>query len=228
MQLIIIQRVLLLTLLVTAILASPLSTMQSAKKNKKAPAAPRGSLHIDIRSDDRDHSKYHPENSTPHLLHMRGGASKPTGFLSSMPLYGVKALMQTMLTSINIACFAIPLYCESVVGNSKIMSFANAFAAGIFFMLAMGNMVPQSVDILESIGKDKHLAFYMTLVGYLIVFFIEKVAFGVHEKHDKEADAAASSKGAIVLLLAMSIHSLMETAALGSKHILLFLAINLV
>ena len=203
------------TTLLPTLLASPIK-MQSAKKSKRNSS--RGSLHIDIHLDDKDRSRFNPENSTPHLLKMRGGASKSSGFLSSLPLYGVKALMQFMLTSINILCFTVPLCCESVVGNSQIMSLANAFAAGIFFMLAMGNMIPQSVDILESIGQSKLLAFYMTLVGYLIVFFIEKVAFGVHDKHDQEADASASSKAAVILLFAMAIHSLMETAALGSFY----------
>ena len=47
-------------------------------------------------------------------------------------------------------------------------------------MLAFGHMLPHSVGVLESIGRDKNIAFKFTLVGYLLVFFIEKIAFNSH------------------------------------------------
>jgi zinc transporter 1/2/3 len=131
-----------------------------------------------------------------------------------MPLYSVKIFSQFLLTLINVLCFTLPLYNEKISGNTYILSLANSFAAGIFLMLAFGHMLPHSLTILESIGKDKNLAFYMTLIGYLIVFFIENVAFDVHHVEGGDNDTS-SSKSAIVLLFAMAVHSLMETAALG-------------
>jgi zinc transporter ZupT len=154
---------------------------------------------------------------TPRLLRIKGGVVvPPSSFLSSLPLYAVKALAQLFLTSVNILCFAIPLFNESVSGNKQFLSLANAFAGGIFLMLAFGHMLPHSIHILESIGKDRNIAFYATLVGYLLVFFIEKVAFAsAHAEGDKDVEGGGSAKSAIVLLFAMAVHSLMETAALG-------------
>lgn len=76
--------------------------------------------------------------------------------------------------------WAIPLRNKNLTNNSKLLGLANAFAGGIFLMLAFGHMLPHSVGVLESIGKDRNIAFKFTLVGYLLVFFIEKIAFNSH------------------------------------------------
>ena len=76
--------------------------------------------------------------------------------------------------------WAIPLRSKNLTNNSKLLGLANAFAGGIFLMLAFGHMLPHSVSVFESIGTDKNLAFKFTLVGYLLVFFIEKIAFDSH------------------------------------------------
>ena len=76
--------------------------------------------------------------------------------------------------------WAIPLRNKNLTNNSKLLGLANAFAGGIFLMLAFGHMLPHSVEVLESIGKDRNIAFKFTLVGYLLVFFIEKIAFNSH------------------------------------------------
>lgn len=56
-------------------------------------------------------------------------------------------------------------------------------------MLAFGHMLPHSVHVLESIGSDKNMAFKFTLLGYLLVFFIEKIAFdGLQIMHEHTVD----------------------------------------
>jgi ZIP Zinc transporter len=88
--------------------------------------------------------------------------------------------------------WAIPLRNKNLTKNSKLLGLANAFAGGIFLMLAFGHMLPHSVGVLESIGKDRNIAFKFTLVGYLLVFFIEKIAFNSHAMmHDAEAGTGA-------------------------------------
>ena len=61
-------------------------------------------------------------------------------------------------------------------------------------MLAFGHMLPHSVGVLESIGADRNIAFKFTLVGYLLVFFIEKIAFNshalLHDAMDNGSDTA--------------------------------------
>ena len=63
-------------------------------------------------------------------------------------------------------------------------------------MLAFGHMLPHSVGVLESIGKDRNIAFKFTLVGYLLVFFIEKIAFNSHALlHDAMEDKSGEHSG---------------------------------
>ena len=92
--------------------------------------------------------------------------------------------------------WAIPLRNKSLTENSKVLGLANSFAGGIFLMLAFGHMLPHSVGVLESIGKDRNIAFKFTLVGYLLVFFIEKIAFNSHALlHDAMEDKSGEHSG---------------------------------
>lgn len=198
---------------------------------------------------------------------------------AGMPLFAVKMILQLALTSINMISWAIPLRNKNFTKDSKLLGLANCFAGGIFLMLAFGHMLPHSIEVLGSIGADRNLAFKFALLGYLVVFFIEKMAFDAHsimhevmddshshshdhahsastssssnivaefdsnsksttipnavtldhshghvEHFDTVADSSAGSsssggslspKSAIVLLAAMSVHSLFETMALG-------------
>ena len=90
--------------------------------------------------------------------------------------------------------WAIPLRNKNLTENSKLLGLANSFAGGIFLMLAFGHMLPHSVGVLESIGADRNIAFKFTLVGYLLVFFIEKIAFNshalLHDAMDNGSDTA--------------------------------------
>jgi zinc transporter ZupT len=85
-----------------------------------------------------------------------------------------------VLTGINMFSWSFPLRQKNFHQNANLLGLANAFAGGIFMMLAFGHMLPESVEILESIGADKNLAFQFTLVGYMFVFFVEKIAFDAH------------------------------------------------
>ena len=183
---------------------------------KRSTSALRVSISDDVFMRREPSSPSQEGLTTPQLLRYRGGASS---MVSSLPLHVVKGLLQLLLTSLNILCFALPLMNESISGNKWLMGLANSFASGIFLMLAFGHMIPHSIHTLQSIQRDTNITFYAVLAGYLLVFFIEKVAFANQhmdtlptEGHSSSHD---SSKSAIVLLLAMSIHSLMETAALG-------------
>ena len=110
------------------------------------------------------------------------------------PLVFLFSLLQFALTSVNMLSWAIPLRNKNLTENSKLLGLANSFAGGIFLMLAFGHMLPHSVGVLESIGADRNIAFKFTLVGYLLVFFIEKIAFNshalLHDAMDNGSDTA--------------------------------------
>ena len=137
------------------------------------------------------------------------------------------------LTHSLIHSIIVPLKTKKFASNTNLLGRANAFAGGIFLMLTFGHLLAHSTETLHSIGMDINYAFQFTLLGYLLLFLIEKIAFNTHEIMHEAVDShhhdhghqphhdhgiskgSLSSKSAIVLLIAMSIHSLIETMALG-------------
>lgn len=206
------------------------------------------------------------------ILSIRGGdvfveyISSLEKYSKGISLQGFKIILQLMLTTFNILCWAIPLHNNKISGNQSIMGLANAFSGGIFLMLSFGHMIPHSLEIFESIGVTRDRTFQFTVVGYLLVLFLEKILFNSHSLlhsvmdhnhshghghghgHSKEIATnhnshnhnheqtnlddcniceeehtsksldlkkTLSPRSAILLLLAMSLHSLFETMALG-------------
>lgn len=59
------------------------------------------------------------------------------------------------------------------------LSLANAFSGGVFLSLAFGHLIPECIQGFSELPGDWNevLPFMMVLFGYLLIFFVEKVAF---------------------------------------------------
>ena len=91
--------------------------------------------------------------------------------------------------------------------HSFLLSMANAFSGGVFLSLAFGHLIPECVhgfvsttttisdDSIHTHNSNEAIPYLFVLCGYLIIFFVEKVAFShthdllmhpehVHHHHD--------------------------------------------
>lgn len=147
-----------------------------------------------------------------------------------IPLNGWKVIFQAFLTTLNVLCWLIPLRSKKISDNKLALSLANAFSGGVFLSLAFGHLIPECVHGFTDYNEVT--PFLLVLSGYLLIFFVEKVAFDAHDilhemEHAQEnkhrhgngavdnAETASSGRSAIILLGALAVHSILEMAALG-------------
>lgn len=153
-----------------------------------------------------------------------------------IPLNGWKVIFQAILTTINVLCWLIPLRSKKMTENKLALSLANAFSGGVFLSLAFGHLIPECVHGFA--GYNEVTPYLLVLSGYLLIFFVEKVAFDAHDilhemehaneekkkvatnKNGKQESGAAevqatSGRSAVILLAALAVHSILEMAALG-------------
>jgi hypothetical protein len=172
--------------------------------------------------------------SLPRGGHAHGAAEKIVESVSKgaapygIPLNGWKVIFQAILTTINVLCWLIPLKSKKISENKLGLSLANAFSGGVFLSLAFGHLIPECVHGFE--GYNEVTPYLLVLSGYLLIFFVEKVAFDAHDiLHEMEhaGDHKASKNGevaeatgttgrsALILLGALAVHSILEMTALG-------------
>lgn len=107
-----------------------------------------------------------------------------------LPLYMWKIIFQVVLTTMNVACWLIPLKSKRITDNKLGLSLANAFSGGVFLSLAFGHLIPECVQGFNGVGHEinEALPYMVVLGGYLLIFFVEKVAFDAHEiLHEMES-----------------------------------------
>ena len=167
----------------------------------------------------------------------------------NIPLNGWKIIFQTFLTILNVVCWLVPLKSKSFGENKLALSLANAFSGGVFLSLAFGHLIPECVHgfssntggLVGGLMSNEATPYMLVLSGYMLIFFVEKVAFdahgalhemehaqdntntvkgnnkknGVAHTHSKDAQQQNSGRSAVILLAALAVHSILEMAALG-------------
>lgn len=91
----------------------------------------------------------------------------------------------------------------------------NALAGGIFLGAALLHMLPDSVEIFDTLDAGEPLIpwpFFLGGLGYLLILFLEKV---VLRGRDEEDVGSANASVPILLFVILSVHSLIAGAALG-------------
>lgn len=85
------------------------------------------------------------------------------------------------LTILNVLCWALPFRNKRIFQSVQALGAANAFAGGVFLMLAFTHMIPHSLSVLSAASIDSSYAFKFTVLGYMLVFTIEKILFDSHD-----------------------------------------------
>ena len=111
------------------------------------------------------------------------------------PLNAWKVIFQCCLTAINVLFWLVPLQSRKITENKLTLSLANAFSGGVFLSLAFGHLIPECVSgfqnffaqldtssaktqsLGQSILRNEAVPYMLVLSGYLLIFFVEKVAF---------------------------------------------------
>jgi zinc transporter ZupT len=99
-------------------------------------------------------------------------------FVSCTSLQGRSLLAPTVVLHVHMLLFAqVKRFTESKLA----ISVANAFSGGVFLSLAFGHMLPHACHGFEGSGYSETVPYYLSLTGYLLIFFVEKIAFDAHE-----------------------------------------------
>eukprot|EP00592_Proboscia_alata_P008546 CAMPEP_0194363644 /NCGR_PEP_ID=MMETSP0174-20130528/11484_1 /TAXON_ID=216777 /ORGANISM="Proboscia alata, Strain PI-D3" /LENGTH=427 /DNA_ID=CAMNT_0039137195 /DNA_START=369 /DNA_END=1653 /DNA_ORIENTATION=- len=183
------------------------------------------------------------------LFNTVGGTAASTAAATpfDIPLNGWKLIFQAIITAINVIFWLVPLKHKNFASNKLGLSLANAFSGGVFLCLAFGHLIPECVHGFHEY-ENEALPYMIVLGGYLLIFFVEKVAFDAHgaleemeggsevavspqknakgSKGIRSNDAARSDgehsshtgRSAVILLAALAVHSILEMTALGLSN----------
>jgi zinc transporter 1/2/3 len=167
---------------------------------------------------------------------MEGAASATGTTPYGIPLNGWKVIFQAILTFINVVCWLVPLRSKKISENKLALSLANAFSGGVFLSLAFGHLIPECVHGFDaSSNLPARTPYLLVLAGYMLIFFVEKVAFdhtnllqemehenkgtgtggGAAANGSDTAPVVNSGRSAVILLGALAVHSILEMMALG-------------
>jgi solute carrier family 39 (zinc transporter), member 1/2/3 len=136
-----------------------------------------------------------------HVHHHHGATAAVLDAVTPLhlPLNAWKVILQFFLTALNVACWLIPLKSKRISENRLGLSLANAFSGGVFLSLAFGHLIPECLHGFENSAYNEATPFLLVLGGYLLIFFVEKVAFDahdiLHEMVEHGPERATSSSG---------------------------------
>lgn len=147
-------------------MTSSLSSLLSSGMTACA-ALPRGGAH------SHAHAHGHGSTCTDHV------SSSLTPYGIPLPLW--KVLFQAFLTVMNVLCWYWPLKSKRISDNRLLLSLANAFSGGVFLSLALGHLIPECVHGFDPKVWNEATPYWCVLAGYLLIFFVEKVAFDAHD-----------------------------------------------
>jgi zinc transporter 1/2/3 len=132
----------------------------------------------------------------------------------------------------------LPLALKKVspVLQKRLLSSGNAFAGGVFFAIGFLHLLAEADELMtDNVQVEFPLAYIMAVLGFICVFFVEKVLFSHHhhgnsyetikDKDEKygtfEPETPPSNDSGIfayILTFILSLHSMISGVALGMDN----------
>ena len=123
---------------------------------------------------------------------------------------------------------------KSVESADPVVSVLNAFSGGVFLTAGLTHILPHVIESSAEVDHgDYPLPYALVIIGYLLVFLVEKVLFHTHahdtheheQKKDVErapvehaGDHGPNLTSSLVLLLAISLHAILAGVTLGMQN----------
>lgn len=138
----------------------------------------------------------------------------------------IKLALMTSILAAGLLGGALPLRRRSLSAG-HLLSFGNAFAAGVFLGAGLIHMLPEAVDAWQELGVEYPVAFLMAAGGFLLMLLFEHALLPetAHEivhtpLPDRFTEIGRQERReltAYTVLTALSAHSLLAGLALGAE-----------
>jgi zinc transporter 1/2/3 len=144
-------------------------------------------------------------------------------------MIGLKLLFVAAVLAAAALGGAIPLRRHGDMDGGRLLSWGNAFAAGVFLGAGLIHMLPDASGAWSALGWDYPMAFLLAAGGFVLMLLFEHVLppESAHEMvhapstdrftHLPEHDHGGSGAAAYTVLTALSVHSLFAGLALGAE-----------
>ena len=138
-------------------------------------------------------------------------------------MFGFKLVLLVALLATALLCGMLPLRGR---GNApRLLEWGNAFAAGVFLGAGFVHMLPDATAVWDQLGWTYPIGTLLAAAAIVLMLLFEHVlppedahhALHAPSAHRFGHDAQVGSRAVYAILVALSIHSLLEGLALGAQ-----------
>lgn len=97
--------------------------------------------------------------------------------------------------------------------NQLLTNYSVPFAGGVLLTVTLLSILPEATELVG------HIAFYVTLITFLIIYVFENLFFELHH-HDHEGDAHISPRSAWFVMVGDTIHNFIDGVAITAGYLI--------
>ena len=141
-------------------------------------------------------------------------------------MIGVKLVFLLAILAAGALGGAMPLRQRGEIQTGRLLSWGNAFAAGIFLGAGLVHLLPDAAEAWTGLGWSYPMAYLLAACGFVLMLLVEHVLLPetahemVHAPSDERFAELREPRGglaAYAVLTALSVHSFVAGLALGAE-----------